>query len=724
MKLFSKKNISILFVLLTGILLVISSSYAFNKYQYSKYIKQNLNLITEFNNLDLLIKSIKEEKLQSAIYLAQPNKSTLKSLNNSREEVNSQIPKNSTSNISLLTQELHSVRNSVDLGEEKYIEKILNLLKHFNINYLNHELYENQGAMYKQVIISLLIFILLGLLLGILHFLKKITKDQLMLKKTVKYIETDLDENKKREIKEILTHNSSAEVYAFLANEIKEPSRAKDLFLANMSHEIRTPLNGIIGFTKELQETTLSEEQVEIIGIIEESSNNLMHIVNDILDFSKIKAGKIELEHIVFDPIEKFEASIDTFIAKAREKEIELKIYIDPEIPLKVLGDPTKITQILTNLISNAIKFTPRKGIVQIDIKQILNSHQNESIELVFSVKDSGIGVNNEEKKEIFNAFSQADPSTSRKYGGTGLGLSIASQFIKHMGGKLEIESEAGKGAKFFFSLFLTKPQNLQKRSKENFSAYTVGYIPPLESKSVDKSLKTYVEFQGAKFSTYTQRTLLNLAESKLPDLLFIDYKCFDTEGEIAYFLDLPLKIVLIAADNQEKELLHIRGKINKILYKPVNFTRALKSLEVLNIVNKTLPKRTKNLSKQFNNINALVAEDNFINQKLMKNILNRFGMNVTLVSNGEEALSSRKDNEYDIIFMDIQMPIMGGVEATENILFFEKKLKRKHIPIVALTANALEGDKEKYMKIGMDAYLAKPMNLDELKKVLNSFVA
>jgi CheY-like chemotaxis protein len=176
-------------------------------------------------------------------------------------------------------------------------------------------------------------------------------------------------------------------------------------------------------------------------------------------------------------------------------------------------------------------------------------------------------------------------------------------------------------------------------------------------------------------------------------------------------------------AENREEELIKIRGKIDKILHKPVNFTRTLKSLEILTKVEKKSLKKSKNVTKKFNNINALVAEDNFINQKLMKSVLNRFGMKVTVVSNGEEALNSRKDNEYDIIFMDIQMPIMGGVEATKNILSFEENSKRKHIPIVALTANALEGDREKYMAIGMDAYLSKPMDLDELKKVLNRFV-
>ncbi|CAA6822662.1 MAG: BarA sensory histidine kinase (= VarS = GacS) [uncultured Sulfurovum sp.] len=612
------------------------------------------------------------------------------------------------------------------IQQKKQINHLQKLLSNINSNHLKNKLYEHKGEMDRYIIISLLIFILLGLLLSILRILQKINQDQRMLKNTVKEIEVDLDEKKKREIKEILTHNSSSEVYEFLAKEIKEPSRAKDLFLANMSHEIRTPLNGIIGFTKELKMTKLSEEQREIIDIIEESSGNLMHIVNDILDFSKIKAGKIILENILFDPIEKFEAAIDSYVAKAWEKEIELKIYIDPNIPLKLFGDPTKITQILTNLISNAVKFTPKKGSIEINISQIMHHEKNNKdtkVELFFFVKDSGIGVSNKEKKEIFDAFSQADASTSRKYGGTGLGLSIASQFIKHMGGKLDIESEVGKGAKFFFSIQLEKAKKLTARYKNDLSPYTIGYIPPLDNRNIDKNLQTYIEYQNGKFLTYTQRTLLNLEESKLPDLLFIDYKCFDNTGDIEYFLDLPLKIVLIVASNREKELLKIRDKLDKILHKPVNFSRTLKSLEILIEKTEVSTEQTKESNTKFQNVHALVAEDNFINQKLIKSVLERLGLTVKVVSNGKEALTLRKKNQYQIIFMDIQMPIMGGIEATKHILAFEKEFNKSHVPIVALTANALEGDKEKYMAIGMDDYLPKPMDLDELKATLVHFL-
>jgi len=863
MKLFSRKNISLLLISGTTILLFFSIYFAFQKYLAYNGLEKVLHKREILDSSNNLLRALEKERLKSSLYLTNPNEKTLKKLNAQRKRVNLKIQKNKELNLdneikallniranvdnrslhyhqiifdafhtkiinsiivnmkklqlfpdennelqlirlreninmedsflafilnqnnkmknndilfweqilnlrqlpifssiedeTLLSniEDIYGINNFTKIAEKNRVElfisakngnypitfqewfiktseqqnkisRIQKLLSSVNTHDIKNKLLIKQGEMYRYIIISLLILMLLALLLAIFNILKKMSKDQAILTSTVKEIEVDLDEKKKQEIKEILTHNSSIEIYKFLAKEIKEPSRAKDLFLANMSHEIRTPLNGILGFTKELQETNLSEEQTEIIEIIEESSENLLHIVNDILDFSKIKAGKIELEQLLFDPIEKFEASIDTYVARAREKEIELKVCIDPNIPTQVLGDPTKIVQILNNLISNAIKFTPKKGTIEIKIEIKKNEEAQKeinNINLLFSVKDSGIGMNTEEKRKVFDAFSQADASTSRKYGGTGLGLSIASQLVEHMGGVLKIESQVDQGATFFFTLKSALPQEKCTRSKKDLKAYRVGYIPPTtNNRSIDQNLKTYVEYQGATFLTYTQRTLLNLMEKDLPDLLFIDYKCFDKEGELAYFLDLPLKLVLIAADNREKELLSIRDKIDKVLHKPVNFTRTLKALETLTEKKEIVPP-VKKVSQRFNNINALVAEDNRINQKLIKSVLNRLGVNVTIVSNGEEALKFRQENNYHIIFMDIQMPIMGGVEATKKILSFEKDTNEQHTPIVALTANALEGDREKYLSSGMDEYLAKPMKVNQLKEVLRKFI-
>jgi signal transduction histidine kinase/ActR/RegA family two-component response regulator len=604
---------------------------------------------------------------------------------------------------------------------QKRIKDAQNILIDDNSIKLERELLSKEREMNKYIFISLLVLILLILLLAILHILTNINRDRLFLKDTLRDIEVDLDESKKQEIKEILQRNDSIEIYKFLANAIKEPNRAKDQFLANMSHEIRTPLNGIVGFTKLLKDTPLFEDQKEMVSIIEDSSNNLIKIVNDILDFSKIKAGKIDLESIPFDPIKKFEATIDTHIAQAREKSIILKVSIDPYISAELLGDPTKISQVITNLIGNAIKFTPSGGDIEISILQV--SESKEDAVLKFAVKDSGIGVTPKERSKIFDAFSQADVSTSRKYGGTGLGLSIASQFIKRMGGKLDIESSVGEGSTFFFSIRFKKPKEIKKREKLELFQFRVGYIPPNDNRRIDKSLKSFVEYQGAEFAIYDRDELLKFSYSSLPNLLFIDYACFDKEGQIDRFLELPLKLVLIVEDNRKQELLKVRDKVDCFLYKPVNFTRTIKSLEILNASKQKNKPKPKLSSTHFDGIRALVAEDNLVNQKLIKSILNRFGIEVIVVNNGEKALKFRKENSCDIIFMDVQMPIMGGIEATKNILNFEIKYNKKHIPIIALTANALQGDREKYIGFGMDGYLSKPMSIEKLKEVLLKFV-
>ncbi|MCK4441778.1 MAG: response regulator [Sulfurovaceae bacterium] len=602
----------------------------------------------------------------------------------------------------------------------KRVEDAQYLLLSSSKIHLEKELLYKDKKMNRYISISLLVLLLWLLLVGFLTILNDIRKDRLFLKDTLKYIEVDLDDSKKREIKKILSRNNTIEIYKFLAHEIKEPSRAKDRFLANMSHEIRTPLNGIIGFTKLLEETPLSQEQKEMVSIIENSSNNLIHIVNNILDFSKIKEGKIELEAIPFNPIKQFEITIDTHLAKAREKNIEFIVFSDPTIPVKLIGDPTKVSQVLTNLISNAIKFTPNNGLINISIMR--TSETKDNLTLYFSVKDTGIGITDKEKSKIFNAFSQADASTSRKYGGTGLGLSISSQLIRYMGGRLNIKSKKGKGSTFFFSLKFKKSIEEKTENKLNLSKYKVGYIRPQKDNGVDKNLKIYTEYYGAKFISYEIHELFALPIHKLPDLIFIHYSCFDKKGEINPFFALPIKIILISSGDRKDKLKQIKNEIGKILYEPINFYRTTKSLEILNIKKKeTVSKIQKPI--RFDNIRALVAEDNFINQKLITRILNNLGIDVTVVNNGEEAVKARQINKYDIIFMDIQMPIMGGITATKKISDFEIKESKKHIPIIALTANALQGDKEKYINAGMDDYISKPMQIKELKKVLNRFV-
>jgi len=561
--------------------------------------------------------------------------------------------------------------------------------------------------------VSLLLFLVL---LSLLRVFIKRQKDQSISFDTLKDIDIVFNENQKKEIRRLIESGKVDHIYKFLIQAIKDANQTKDLFLANMSHEIRTPLNGILGFTQLLKESDDKEEQKEFISVIEKSSDNLLTIVNDILDLSKIKAQKIELESIEFDPIDVFEAAVESYAAKASEENIDFNIFLDPYIPTLLIGDPTKISQIIVNLVSNAIKFTPRNGEVNVNIEKL--SESPEGVKIKFSVTDTGIGISEEQKKNIFKAFTQADVSTSRQYGGTGLGLSISGRFIEHMGGELRIRSVKNEGATFYFTLQLKKPKNAVQRVVDDMSMYTVGVLGPhIEGEYFkNKNLEAYISYSGAKIKYYTDESLLSTkGASELPDILFIDHKFRHRGSEIEKFLAFDTKIVLLSTGDQKRNLKRYKSRIDKVVYKPVNFTKTLKALSGKDDVQEA-QKRIR-----FDHVHVLIVEDNKINQKLIRNILERLGIEVSIVGNGLEALEHRMEREYDIIFMDVEMPVMGGMEATGKILTYERKHAKRHIPIVALTANALSGDREKYIGAGMSDYLAKPLELDALHDLLKA---
>ncbi len=551
-----------------------------------------------------------------------------------------------------------------------------------------------------------------------------INKDKQLFEDTLKDIEAVLDKEQQRELQHLIDTRDINNIYKFLVDTIKAANQAKDLFLANMSHEIRTPLNGIVGFTQLLKDSELNDEQREFITVIEHSSENLLTIVNDILDLSKIKADKIELEHIVFDPVEQFESSVESYGARAAEKGIELGVYIDPALPEKIVGDPTKISQVIVNLISNAIKFTKAKGAVDVSIEKVAET--KEYVTMMFSVSDTGIGISESQKSKIFEAFSQADVSTSRKFGGTGLGLAISGKLVSFMGGELDIESKEGEGSTFYFTLTLEKAKDIVPRDIINMLGFSVGLLGRQEevSESIRHNLEAYVTYTGAKFDLYDEDTILNADNTALPDILFIDHTSHQRSGELDKFLDIDCKIVLMTTADKKKNIEGLLDRIDKVLYKPLNLSKTYKALEVVYEkkvrTSSKAPAGTKNIL--FEDLHLLVAEDNSINQKLIKNVLNSFGVDVTLASNGEEAVKLRTDNTFDMILMDIQMPVLGGIEATHQIIEYEEKNRKHHVPIVALTANALSGDREKYMDEGMDNYLSKPIDLERLNVLLQEY--
>lgn len=767
----------------------------------------------------------------------------------------------------------------------------------------------------------------------------------------------------------------------------EEANKAKSIFLANMSHEIRTPLNGVIGFTELLKNTGLDDEQQDYVDTIEKSSENLLTIINNILDVSKIESNKVELEDILFDPINDFEGAIEVYAAKASEKNINLLSYIDPSLVNLLYGDITKIKEVLINLMSNAVKFTPVNGSIIIDIRRLPSVSENET-NIKFSVRDSGVGIAKDKMEKIFSAFSQADSTVTRQYGGTGLGLTISSKYVAMMGGMLQVTSEVGQGSEFFFTLSFKEtkksdsdtiyngikgkrfalltddPKDIHNVIVKDYLTYMGANIKILESdREINRNyfdiliirLEDYPmisreldipivvcgnlrEIQNARFD---KKSIFTLSEPvNITKILRTTQRVLEAGPVVATsrpaqdavytepiapaatepvakqtVAEQPVKEEVVAKEPVKEEVVveepakedkaelslrdKLRARINqgipsepkvaikkeepkvepviqkapetkpqeqiKIEEEPAEIKISIEeptiikkdeikeviepkvdssikigepkvaveepkivvdepkvvveepiiekisieqptpakepeikisdeSLKVVNEEIKTVsePKQkapiekeevvkapevakprvkiveetimvdewveeevteyveieeevTEYVDKEVEeevevevpapsaapsaggmdkyNAKVLVAEDNEINQKLMRHTLGLFGLDITIVGNGKLALEERKEKNYDMIFMDIAMPVMDGVEATKQIKNYELENSLPHIPIVAVTANALKGDRERFMSQGLDEYCTKPIKKEALSAMLNMFI-
>ena len=510
----------------------------------------------------------------------------------------------------------------------------------------------------------------------------------------------------------------------------QEASEAKSMFLANMSHEIRTPLNGIVGFTELLKDSGLQEEQSEFVDIIEKSSENLLEIINNILDLSKIESNKLEIENIAFNPIVEFESAVEVYAVRASEKHINLGCFIDPQLEFPLKGDPTKIKEVIINLLSNAVKFTNSAGAINVDIRKVKSDSPGKT-KIKFEIQDSGIGVTSEQKSRIFEAFSQADTSITRKYGGTGLGLTISSSFIDLMGGLLDLDSKPGEGTTFFFTIELEEVETLNDSTENIFNNLNVLILSDsLKIKKQDKYLREYLDYYGVGYTTFNDINKVSLLQKEANyNLIIVDYD-YTNDEQLPNFAKLPQELVVMTKSNLMKKIDNMGIDIFKTIYEPLHSTKLKQILENYSMLNTQASVAKKASRKKFDLTtskfvaNVLVAEDNIINQKLIQRTLEDLGLTITIANNGLEAFQKRKDEKYDLIFMDIQMPFLDGVEATAEILDYEEDFNQPHIPIVALTANALKGDRERFLAAGLDEYTTKPLVRSEIISVLNQFLA